>query len=1635
MKLQLLHIFPAVIQSKCRFCLLIVLLFTSVYGYSQNITKFEYFIDTDPGVGLGTQVNVTPTTSITDFNIPVSTSALTPGFHTLYIRSQNELGNWTHTHYRTFFIDNTIIPPTISTFNPSSGLVGSTVVITGTNFSTVPANNTVRFNGTPATVTLASATSLTVTVPAGATTGLISVVVGGLTANSGTSFTVSSPNITAAEYFFNTDPGPGNGTAISITPGTTIDLTNINIPTTSLAVGWHTVHVRARDANNVWGFYESRQIYVREIPPVIPPTPPTNITALEFFYDNDPGPGVGNSIPITAGLTIDLVNSNLANTLPLGWHTVHVRAQNSYGWGNYESRQIFVRGAPEPPDPCPSPIVELEYFVDSDPGAGLSTTKKTITPSFLNIDLVDEPLDVGTQPLGAHKIYIRAKNDAGEWSMSEAANFTVIAPCAIINAPTATGVNRCDPGPVTLTAADAAVGETYRWYATETSLTPLFTGNPFITPSLSVNTTYYVTAYNPTTYCESGRTPVTASISGIDKPVLSISGSLSVCEGTTQTITAPNGFVSYTWSNGLTTQQITATTTGSYSVVVNNGICSSPPSDAFVFTVNARPAKPTISATGGGSLCGTGTVTLSAPIGFSAYSWSSGETTASIDVTNIGAYTVIVSNASGCQSPPSDALSVTAAALSKPAITVTGNPSLCDGSTVLLEAPAGFSGYAWSNGATTQQITVSAAGNYSVIVSSGSCTSPSSDGVSVTTTTQPAQPTVSVSGTTTLCNGALVVLTAPAGFSTYAWSNGETTRQLVVDAAGTFTVQTGNAPNCLSIASAPVVVTTTGLPCSGIPGTPSVSNASRCESGTLVLTASGATGGLEYRWYDVPAGGSVLFTGSAFTTPDLASTTTYYVSLYDAVNLVEGNRAAATATIITIAKPAISPAGPITLCQGSSTLLSAPVGFTTYLWSNGAITQQISVSSAGTYSVQTGNGTCVSPASDNVTITVAPALAKPEISVTGNTALCNSESVELSAPGGFTEYTWSTGATSQAITVTSAGTYFVSVGNGTCTSLPSDNTIISSVVSPAKPTITITGSTTLCNGAFTVLSAPTGFTTYVWSTGETTRQIVVSAAGTFFVQTGTAASCLSPASDNVVIVANGLPCSGSIPPTAPTTTNVTRCGAGTVTLTASGGGTGLEYRWYDAATGGTVLSTDNPFTTVSLTSSTDFYAALYDPLTLLESTRTKATVTIINFSKPVLTPAGTAAVCSGSTLVVDAPAGFASYRWSKDGNTLAFTSQQILVTQAGTYSVETGDGTCFSSPSDALVVSVDIVPDRPAISGLSTVCGTGTVTLTSSGTGPYLWSTTETTQSITVGAGTYSVTVSNGACSSASEEFIVNTVPIPTKPIITRIGKEVICVGAVVALSAPAGFTHYVWSTGETTQTIVVTSTGSYTVQTGNAANCLSAFSDPVEVREGTSAECGLVQTPDNDAPEIDAASFGVKIQSEATHSLLPYIRDEDDNLDITTLRIITGPSQSDGKADIDGDQNLLLDYRNVNFAGTDYITLQVCDTQGLCTQQQVSIDVVGEVKVYNGVTPDGDGINDFMFIQFIDIIEGARSNRVTIMNRWGDIIFELENYDNATRVFSGNGTNGKELPNGTYLYKVDLSSGQTYSGFVTLKR
>ncbi|MDZ7649699.1 MAG: gliding motility-associated C-terminal domain-containing protein [Cytophagales bacterium] len=110
-----------------------------------------------------------------------------------------------------------------------------------------------------------------------------------------------------------------------------------------------------------------------------------------------------------------------------------------------------------------------------------------------------------------------------------------------------------------------------------------------------------------------------------------------------------------------------------------------------------------------------------------------------------------------------------------------------------------------------------------------------------------------------------------------------------------------------------------------------------------------------------------------------------------------------------------------------------------------------------------------------------------------------------------------------------------------------------------------------------------------------------------------------------------------------------------------------------------------------------------------------------------------------------------------------------------------------------------------------------------------------------------------------------------------------------------------------------------------------------------------------------------------------------------------------------------------------------MCDDLGACATQTLSIAVSGEIEIFNAVSPNNDGKNEFFKIANIDLLEPE--NTVTIYNRWGSKVFEVENYSEVN-AFRGLNQNGNELPSGTYFYKVLFkTSGKSQNGFLNLKR
>ena len=150
------------------------------------------------------------------------------------------------------------------------------------------------------------------------------------------------------------------------------------------------------------------------------------------------------------------------------------------------------------------------------------------------------------------------------------------------------------------------------------------------------------------------------------------------------------------------------------------------------------------------------------------------------------------------------------------------------------------------------------------------------------------------------------------------------------------------------------------------------------------------------------------------------------------------------------------------------------------------------------------------------------------------------------------------------------------------------------------------------------------------------------------------------------------------------------------------------------------------------------------------------------------------------------------------------------------------------------------IPTTPIVSaGGSLILTTSnpSVTLTSSSAASYLWNTGATTQSITVStAGSYVVvaTSSSGWCTATSTATVVTSVACtpPAIPLVSLSGSSVLQPGqSVVLTSDPAS--GYLWSSGETTQSIIVTVAGTYSVQAYSAPNCYS-ISQPVTITYAT---------------------------------------------------------------------------------------------------------------------------------------------------------------------------------------------------------
>jgi len=605
-----------------------------------------------------------------------------------------------------------------------------------------------------------------------------------------------------------------------------------------------------------------------------------------------------------------------------------------------------------------------------------------------------------------------------------------------------------------------------------------------------------------------------------------------------------------------------------------------------------------------------------------------------------------------------------------------------------------------------------------------------------------------------------------------------------------------------------------------------------------------------------------------------------------------------------------------TICIGDSVILVASGGHT-YSWLPGGSTNDtliVNPAVTTTYSVTVIDTLTDCSAQDSITIMVN---SVPVVNLGPSpTKICTGDSIPLNAGNPGASYQWSSGETTQIITVDTAGTYWVEVtDNKGCQGTDTINIILNPDL-----IVNLPNDTGICISDSLVLDAGNPGSSYQWSTGDTTRTIIVSTAGTYWVEAIDSNSCVGR--DTISLGINSLP-------TVNLGIDSSICLGDSIILDA--GNPGASYQWSTGETTQTII--------------TDTAGTYWVTVNDTNGCQNADTINIGIDPLPVvnLGPSPTA-LCPGDSIPLDAGNPGASYIWSSGE-----TTQIIIIDTAGTYWVEVTDiNGCQSTDTINIILNPALFVNLPNDTG---ICIGDSIELDAWNPGSsYQWSTGDTTRIIIVGTtGTYWVEVISPSGCTGGDTINIDINPLPT----VDLGNDSsVCMRNSLVLDAGNPGASYLWSTGETNQTISVNSAGTYWVELTDTNGCQNADSINIGIDPLPAVNLG---------PDPAVFCIGDSIPLDAGNPGASYIWS---NGKIT--RIIAA-----------------------NTAGTYWVW--VTDANGCQEVDSVSITVKdcdstrNTFYIPNSFSPNDDGENDLLLVKGT----GIKNIKLFIYNRWGEKVFE----------------------------------------------
>ena len=869
----------------------------------------------------------------------------------------------------------------------------------------------------------------------------------------------------------------------------------------------------------------------------------------------------------------------------------------------------------------------------------------------------------------------------------------------------------------------------------------------------------------------------------------------------------PVGTYTYTWSNSAVTEDLNNITAGNYTVTVSaGGSCTA----TATFTVANQTQNPVITESITAAICGesNGAIDLTITGATQPYTfmWSNSGTTE--DITNLapGDYTVIVGGVNGCSSTaiynvPNNSSNFSLTGTAQPI-----NTCVYDNGVINLNiSPAGSYDILWSNGATTEDIDSLSAGTYTVVVTeSGACSASASFTITNTTTL----PTTAQTITAALCgqNDGAVDLTVNGGTApyTFAWSNGAITEDLNAISAGTYTVVVTGANGCTASASASVPDNSITY---SVNGTTGANTSCDINNGSIDVTVT-------------PSATYTFVWSNGETTEDLAGLSAGSYT----VTVSAGGTCTSEATFnvsSTTADPVFSQTVTAAVCGISNGAINlnltggaAPYSF---VWSNGATSEDISNLAPGNYSVEvTGSNGCA--ATGSFVVPNNSVVLSVNGTASANTSCDNiNGSVNINVtPSGTYNYIWSNSETTEDLSGLAPGSYTVTVTQGLTCTAEAGFTVGNNTNAPdISPNITAAN----CGGDDGSINlTATGGTmpyTFTWSNGDTTEDIGQVPGGNYAVTVTGADGCSN--TGNYSVPDNLLPI------------NITGLPAQNTACSGGNGSIDIDVQPAWAYT----FLWSNGDQTEDLTG---LPGGSYEVTVSAGGTCTSVSSFTVpdNPNVPSLAQSITASICGAPDGAVDLTVSGGAMPYSFDWSNGAVTEDLDGVV-SGNYSVVviaangcTVSGN-FNVPNNSNTFTFS------GIASANTFCdsGNGTVDLTVVPPGSYsfIWSDGEITEDIGgLMAGAYSVTVSDGGNCTASADFTVgNNAPTIN---VSGTATDVLCFeenSGAINLTSGGGVAPYtyVWLPGipGNPEDPTALPAGNYSVVVTDASGCTGTAS------------------------------------------------------------------------------------------------------------------------------------------------------------------------------------------------------------------